>query len=122
MQFRVVADSPETFASWLDGQRQPAVALTSGSVEQRGEQVFFGSACVYCHAVRGTAALSGFGPDLTHLGSRETLASGVLENNRGNPAAWIIDPQSIKPGNAMPGVSLSGEDLEALVAYLESLD
>ena len=121
MQFRVVADPPDVFAAWIDHQSQPAPPSTDPMI-QRGEQIFLGSACVYCHAVRGTAALSDFGPDLTHLASRETLAAGTLDNNRANLAVWIVDPQSVKVGNLMPGIDISDEDLDALLTYLESLE
>jgi cytochrome c oxidase subunit 2 len=78
-------------------------------------------ACVLCHTVRGTLALSSFGPDLTHVGSRKTLAAGTLPNTRGHLAGWILDPQAIKPGTRMPPTNLNSEDLQALLAYLEGL-
>ena len=122
MRFQIVADPPERFAAWLDRESRIAAAASADTLVERGEQVFLGSACVYCHAVRGTAAASDFGPDLTHFASRNTLAAGVLENNRGNLAAWLIDPQAIKPGNLMPGFDYDADELEALLAYLESLE
>ena len=88
----------------------------------RGRDVYMSSACVYCHTINGTPSNGTLGPDLTHLGSRETLAAGILENNPGNLAGWIVDPQQIKPGNAMPAVDLTGEELQALLEYLNSLD
>jgi cytochrome c oxidase subunit 2 len=121
MRFVIVAVPPEEFAAWAARQKQPA-AQPSDPTLLRGQQVFLGSACVYCHAVGGTNASSRFGPDLTHLASRRTLAAGVLENNRGNLAGWILNPQTIKPGNKMPPVVLASEDLQALLAYLESLE
>lgn len=121
MAFLVVARAPEDFAGWLEGQQQLA-NVPSSDVVKRGQEVFLSSACVYCHAVRGTNASGELGPDLTHLASRQTLAAGTLENNRGNLAGWIVDPQAIKPGNLMPGVDLSSEELQALLSYLESLE
>jgi cytochrome c oxidase subunit 2 len=121
MQFIVVAEPPERFAAWLERQAQPANA-PADAMQLEGREIFLGSACVYCHAVRGTNANSNFGPDLTHLASRRTLAAGMLANNRGNLSGWVLNPQQIKPGNKMPPTALSGEELNALLAYLESLE
>lgn len=123
MALYVIADEPDEFSTWLDQQREEAVEPREGSLIARGEEVFLSSACIYCHTVRGNSPATGeIGPDLTHLASRETIAAGILENNRGNLAAWIVDPQHIKPGNRMPAVNLSAEELQALLAYLMSLD
>lgn len=121
MHFIVVAEPEERFAAWLERQALPAAAPAT-ELQLQGREIFLGAACVYCHAVRGTNASSNFGPDLTHLASRRTLAAGLLENNRGNLAGWILNPQVIKPGNKMPPHALSGEELNALLAYLESLE
>ena len=75
-----------------------------------------------CHRIRGTLAGGMVGPDLTHLASRLTLAGGTLPMSRGNLAAWIADPQGIKPGVHMPVVGLDGDELNAVVAYLEGLE
>ena len=109
----VVAD-PD-FEQWLAQQREPAAATG------RGEEVFLGSTCVGCHTIRGTAADAEVGPDLTHLASRETIFAARLDNTRENLATVITDPQSAKPGAAMPPTSLDDEDLAALLDYLESL-
>jgi cytochrome c oxidase subunit 2 len=121
MRLVVVAEPPDVFTEWAARQRQPA-PQPSDPLLLRGQQVFLGAACVYCHAIGGTNANSRFGPDLTHLASRRTLAAGVLENNRGNLAGWIANPQTIKPGNKMPPVVLKSEELQALLAYLGSLE
>lgn len=121
MAFVVVAEPEEQFAAWLAQQAQPA-AEPADPVVQQGRQIFLGSACVYCHTVRGTNATGTLGPDLTHLASRRTLAAGIIENNPGNLGGWIVDPHSIKPGNKMPPTNLSGPELQALLAYLASLD
>jgi cytochrome c oxidase subunit 2 len=122
MQFRVIAVPEQEFTAWLDEQRAPAAEPVPNSIVQEGQQLFLGSACVYCHTVRGTNASGTLGPDLTHLASRQTLGAGVLENNLANLSAWIIDPQGVKPGNLMPSTNLSAEELQAVVAYLRSLD
>jgi cytochrome c oxidase subunit II len=82
---------------------------------------FLSSSCVLCHTIRGTSAGAKAAPDLTHLASRQTLAAGTLRNSPGHLAGWLVDSQGIKPGNKMPPNSLTGTDLQALLAYLESL-
>jgi len=121
MQFVVVASAPEDFALWVAGQQEPAPE-PADEITRRGQQVFLGSACVYCHTIRGTNATGDVGPDLTHLASRRTLAAGTLPNTRGHLAGWIVDPQHIKPGNLMPPTSLPAEDLIPLLEYLDTLD
>jgi cytochrome c oxidase subunit 2 len=74
-----------------------------------------------CHTIRGTAAGGRTGPELTHLGSRGQLAAGTLPLTRGSLAAWIVDPQRIKPGVHMPLVPLPSESVDAIAAYLEGL-
>ncbi len=120
MSLVVVAQPEAEFAEWLDRQREPAPEPVTPE-RMRGREVFHSSACVYCHTVRGTNASSPLGPDLTHIASRRTLAAGSIPNNRGSLAAWIVDPQSIKPGNKMPPTDLTGPELQALLDYLESL-
>jgi cytochrome c oxidase subunit II len=125
MRLVVVAHEPEEFEGWVAAQQEPAPITPAGEESTqvaRGREVFMSSSCVYCHAVEGTAAAGELGPDLTHLASRESLAAGILPNDRGNLAAWIVDPQSIKPGNLMPGTDIEGEELQDLLAYLESLE
>jgi cytochrome c oxidase subunit 2 len=124
MAMVVVAEPPERFAAWAEAQTRPA-AVISDPLLRQGQQVFLGSACIYCHVVRGHTednATEAVGPDLTHLASRRTLAAATLPNTRGNLAGWIIDPQAIKPGNHMPGTNLDAASLQALLAYLESLE
>jgi cytochrome c oxidase subunit 2 len=120
MGFLVIAESLDSFARWLETQRDTALTPTD-SVALRGQEVFLGSSCVMCHAIGGTPAGSRIGPDLTHLASRRTIAAGTLPNTRGNLAAWILNPQSIKPGVKMPATPLTGKDLQALLTYLETL-
>lgn len=124
MAMVVVAETPERFAVWAEAQARPAAAISDPLLRQ-GQQVFLGSACVYCHVVRGHTegnATEAVGPDLTHLASRRTIAAATLPNTRGNLAGWLIDPQAIKPGNHMPGSDLDAASLQALLAYLESLE
>lgn len=120
MAFYVVADSPERFQSWLEEQTRPAEEPSGAAAE--GEKVFLTTTCAGCHAVAGTSADADIGPDLTHIGSRGTLAAGTIPNTRANMAEWITDPRAIKPGALMPPTELTGEQLDALLDYLEGLD
>ncbi|TIR68407.1 MAG: cytochrome c, partial [Mesorhizobium sp.] len=86
-----------------------------------GADLFLKRPCVMCHKIGGTPAGGTVAPDLTHIASRQTLAAGTLTMSRGNLAAWIADPQGIKPGSHMPVVELNGDELNAIVAYLEGL-
>jgi cytochrome c oxidase subunit 2 len=118
MLLRVSVDSPEEFAAWVQAQKQPA---KQDEKEIAGRHVFETTACINCHVVGGTNATGRFGPDLTHLMSRSTIASGAAENSPENLRLWIQNPDAIKPGSLMPAMKLSDNDLDALVRYLETL-
>jgi cytochrome c oxidase subunit 2 len=120
MAFLIVAEPRAQFERWLELQRS-AATKPADSLAQAGERVFLSSTCSSCHSVSGTAAGSKYGPDLTHLASRRTIAAGTLANNTANLAGWILDPQGIKPGTKMPSTQLDGQSLTALLAYLQSL-
>lgn len=121
MRLLVVAEPPERFTAWYDRQLEPA-PTPSDSTLLAGRRVFLASPCVFCHSVRGTPAGGEVGPDLTHVGSRRTIAAGTLRNTQGNLEAWIVDAQHLKPGNKMPSYNLfDGERLRVLAAYLHSL-
>lgn len=120
MALWVVAEPEATFNAWMDQQLQPAVP-PSDPVRQRGQQVFLDNACVFCHAIRGTIAGGQVAPDLTHFGSRRSIAAGTLPNNIGNLGGWIVDPQSVKPGNHMATIAIRPDDLQPLLEYMESL-
>lgn len=120
MAFLVVAEPMDRFLAWLQAQRRGAPQPTT-PLEKRGHDVFMSGPCVLCHTIRGTPAGSRIGPDLTHVAGRQTIAAGTLPNTRGHRAGWISDSQSIKPGNRMPPNLLGGEDLQAVLAYLETL-
>ncbi|MFP4346070.1 MAG: cytochrome c oxidase subunit II [Anaerolineales bacterium] len=121
MQFLVIAHSPEEFAMWASQQQAAPSTDLDNDLIFRGQQVFLGSECVYCHTVRGTNATGTLGPDLTTLASRQELGAGTLPNTRGHLAAWIIDAQQFKPGNLMPPMPMSGGELQEMLAYLETL-
>jgi cytochrome c oxidase subunit 2 len=118
MLLRVYVDSPEDFKVWVRRQQQPA---NEDEKEAKGRHVFESTACLNCHAISGTNGTGRFGPDLTHLMSRRTIASGAAENNSQNLRLWIQNPDSIKPGSLMPAMKLSDTELDALVRYLETL-
>ncbi|MGQ0537603.1 MAG: cytochrome c oxidase subunit II [Gemmatimonadaceae bacterium] len=120
MTLLVVAEAPEQFEQWLEGQRRPAAA-PADSLGRRGAEVFGRAGCAYCHMVRGTGSLGKLGPDLTHLATRRTLAAGTLGNTPADLAAWLAAPQRVKPGNRMPNVALTASELAALVHYLNGL-
>ncbi len=123
MLIRVYVDTPQQFAKWVKNQQQPA-APDSGvddSAVDAGRHVFETEACVNCHTIVGTPAHGTFGPDLTHLMSRATIASGSVANTPENLRAWIQDPDTFKPGVLMPAMQLSDEQVDDLVAYLTTL-
>jgi cytochrome c oxidase subunit 2 len=118
MLLRVYVDSREGFDLWVRRQREPA--HTQGGLAE-GQRVFQRTACINCHAVSGTVATGQFGPDLTHLMSRETIGSGVVPNTVENLRAWIQDPGSFKPGSRMPSMKLTDRELDSVTAYLATL-
>jgi cytochrome c oxidase subunit 2 len=118
MRIRVVVESPSEFERWLAAEREPAAADSSVAA---GRDLFLSLACVNCHTVRGTPARGTFGPDLTHLMSRKTLASGAAEMSHENLRRWVDNPALIKPGALMPSMHLSSDEIAQVVEYLESL-
>lgn len=121
MLFLVVAVAQPEFEQWLAAQQTPPAAPTT-PLAQQGQQLFLDKACAQCHAIAGTPATGRLGPDLTHLASRRTLAAGVLDNTVGNLGGWLIDPQHLKSGNLMPASSLTATELQAMLAYLQTLE
>ncbi len=118
MLLRVIADSPGDFQRWVAAQQQQPA---DNPQLRAGRAAFFSTSCVNCHAINGTKANGKFGPDLTHLMSRETLGAGVVANTVENLQTWVRDPQRIKPGALMPNMQLTDGELNQVVAYLSSL-
>jgi cytochrome c oxidase subunit 2 len=117
MRVIAYAETPEQFNTWAQQQRQPVTPTGA-----QGEQLFLQNTCVSCHTIRGLAAQARVGPDLTHVGSRATLGTGVIANTPDAMRSWIRNAGSIKPGVLMPAFdSLSAQDLSTLADYLESL-
>jgi len=120
MALFVKAVSDRDFKQWLASQRQSA-AEPASEVTQRGHDVFLRATCAQCHTIRGTLAGGAYGPDLTHVGSRATIAAGTLPNTVENLQSWIRNSQQFKPGNKMPPHDLNDGDLHAVAEYLWSL-
>jgi cytochrome c oxidase subunit II len=118
MRLRVIAQSRDEFDAWLGDQATP-LASPVDAEPARGQQIFTSRTCANCHAVEGTARRPDVGPNLAHLGGRETLAAGAIENTPGNLFRWLKDPQAIKAGSLMPDLKLTDEEVTALIAYLE---
>jgi cytochrome c oxidase subunit 2 len=120
MALWVIAEPREAYEKWYASQLETPPS-PSDSVARAGQDVFTSRTCSMCHNIGGTLAGSHVGPDLTHIASRRSIAAGTLPNTRANLGSWIVDPQAIKPGSRMPATTLSSSELNALVAYLETL-
>jgi cytochrome c oxidase subunit II len=118
MLLRVYVQSRDEFDRWIQKQRQPVSGTAAAS---QGQRIFETTACINCHTVIGTAANGRFGPDLTHLMSRDTIAAGAASNTAENLRLWILNPGAIKPGSLMPAMELNDQELDALTAYLKTL-
>jgi cytochrome c oxidase subunit II len=135
MKFSVLAQSPEEFDAWIAEQAEPAAAVEEGLAAE-GQRVFTSAQCVACHAIDGYPAggepgaeptaldqQPRVGPNLTHFNTRDTFAGGILDVDSDEElAAWLRNPQAEKPGAQMPNLGLSDEEIDALVAYLRTLD
>lgn len=125
MKMELVVDSAEDFDAWVEAQTQPSPVLQDSvpppTVEE-GQALLMSKGCIACHRIDGTPAAGVLGPDLSHVGSRRTIAAGILENNRENMIRWIRDPKAVKPGTTMPTLDLTDEELRALADYLGSLE
>src|SRR5262249_26372136 len=119
MRFRVVVHAKDEFDQWVKAQLAPPVEPTDALAKQ-GKTVFGESTCVGCHTIAGISA-GQIGPNLTHFGSRKTLAANLMANTPENVAKWIENPDHMKPGARMPNLGMTGEQSKALAAYLLSL-
>jgi cytochrome c oxidase subunit 2 len=119
MAFFVLVQTQADYDAWAVRQRQPAAPPSEHHAQV---SKLFATQCSACHTVRGTDAKGERGPDLTHVGSRTTLAAGLLPNNPGTMAGWIASSQHLKPGNLMPSFeAMNGRELRVLAEYLTSL-
>ena len=125
MRLRVVAMPEEQYNTWGVAAQQPAAVATQVSAQnqqvQEGSQLFISKGCVNCHAVQGVNTYNRVGPDLSHIGSRTSIAAGMLANTPENMIRWLRYTDTVKPGVAMPNLGLTQEEAEALTAYLETL-
>ncbi len=121
MAFNVIVAAAGGLPGVVTAQAQPAAAPT-GARASLGLRTFMTVGCEDCHTIRGTAASGRIGPDLTHLGSRRTLAALTIPNTPRTLFDWISNPQAVKPGARMPGfASVPASARHALVAYLDGL-
>jgi cytochrome c oxidase subunit II len=120
MRVAVVAKTPEEFDQWVKDQQAGPVEPTE-TLAQQGQLVFSAGPCIGCHTITGTAANGKTGPNLTHVGSRTSIAGGMLTNTEGNLRRWLTNPPAVKPGSIMPNLNLTKTEIDALTAYLQSL-
>jgi cytochrome c oxidase subunit II len=122
MLLRAYVESRADFDRWVQTQQKMAGDGSGLSPEAlEGRKVFNATACVNCHVIAGTVATGHFGPDLTHLMSRETIASGAAPNTAADLRRWIRNPADIKPGSLMPSMNLTDQELDQVTAYLVTL-
>jgi cytochrome c oxidase subunit 2 len=123
MLIRIYGQTKDDFDKWVSHQQQAANqdSATQDAASAEGQAVFLRNACINCHTIRGTVATGRFGPDLTHLASRDTIASGEIHNTPENLRKWVENPDRVKPGCLMPPMHLNDHDLSAVTAYLTSL-
>ena len=120
MKILLIAQTEQEFTAWLEHQ-QTIPSPPESELALQGQQIFTSTVCAECHTVRGTTASGDLGPDLTHLTTRRTLGAGIMDYSLGNEAFWIMNSQSIKPGNHMPNIELNDQQLAALMEYISTL-
>ena len=120
MHFLIVAETPEQFQAWEQAQLAPAKIPVDGRAAQ-GLALFHQTSCMNCHAIKGTLATAGVGPDLTHFASRRILGAGVVDNTPANLRRWLTDPQQVKPGAKMPDYKFTDSQVTQLADYIETL-
>ncbi|MEE9208146.1 MAG: cytochrome c oxidase subunit II [Gemmatimonadota bacterium] len=127
MKMELVVEEPDAFESWAESMGAEVVlpaaddTTESGALLAAGSRAFMSGGCIACHTIAGTLARGVLGPDLTHIGGRRTIASGILENTPEEMARWIRDPQAVKPGVLMPTMGLSVEQIQTITTYLQGL-
>lgn len=119
MLLRVIVHSEEDFEAWVKAQQKPPVV---DPAVEKGRNLFQSVACINCHTIGGTVATGTFGPDLSHLMSRETIGAGAAVNNPENLHTWVRDPDLIKPGALMPDMKLTNAEVKSIVDYLVTLE
>jgi cytochrome c oxidase subunit 2 len=140
MSFRAEVVSSEAFQDWVKHQKEDAKDPVDPKALE-GMQLFTDRTCVLCHKIQGNTHAQGVkGPNLTHVATRKTLAAGILDNRidegpispekqRENLFNWVHNSDHLKPGNLMfhdpmgglKSISLSQDDIDKIVAYLQTL-
>ena len=114
MRMRIFVDEPADFDAWVARMRNPA------PVDSAGFTTFLVSGCAACHAIGGTLAQGKIAPNLSDVGARTTIAAGLYPNTPEHLAAWLRNPDSLKPGSLMPDLNLSEARIDSLVAFLHA--
>ncbi|MFC4735484.1 cytochrome c oxidase subunit II [Bacillus daqingensis] len=122
MDFKVVAVDPDTFDSWAETMAEPPEEQLEpeGEVAVEGRDIFVEN-CIACHAIGDEGGNTG--PNFTNYSER-TVVAGFLEYSDDNLHDWIRDPDSLKPGNEMPGFgeeAISDDEMDALIEYINTL-
>ena len=116
----VIAKTQTEFDQWVK-QQQAAPVEPTVALAQQGQQILMAGACIGCHTINGTSANGKTGPNLTHMGSRMSIAGGTFPNTEGNLRRWLANPPAMKPGSIMPKLNLTNTEIDSLTAYLLSL-
>jgi cytochrome c oxidase subunit II len=120
MRINVIAENEHDFENWLAQNSKDAIK-PKDSLSIKGAEIFQTQTCASCHRIQGTVATSNIGPDLTHIGSRAELLTGLMKNNEENLYKWISHPQEVKPGAHMPDFKYGKDSVNAIVHYLTQL-
>jgi len=120
MRMKLMVTTPSEFEAWVASQKAPPNEPDTTSVAAQGKRIFVQSACVGCHTINGVSG-GVIGPNLTHVGSRTSIAGSMFDNNAEHLGRWLTDPPREKPGSLMPNLGLTSDQVSALVAYLTSL-
>jgi cytochrome c oxidase subunit 2 len=121
MSFYAIVEEPDRFERWFAAEAGTATPPSTPAA-MRGAAELLANGCGACHAIRGTGANGVVGPDLTHVGSRHSLAAGILPNDVGAFRRFLTRTGDVKPGVHMPAFGmLPPATVDALAAYLEGL-
>lgn len=120
MRIHVIAQNAQDFSRWLDSNAVAAMP-PGDDLARHGKVLFETRSCANCHRIGGTPAIGTAGPDLTHIGSRSAILTGLMANNEKNLIEWIDHPQEIKHGAYMPAFLFGKDSVRALAHYLEEL-
>lgn len=120
MRMKLMVQTPQEFDAWVANQTLPAMEPDSLSLAGQGKHYFSRTLCITCHTVKGVSN-GVIGPNLTHVGSRTSIAAALYPNDPDHLSRWIQNAPSMKPGSIMPKMTFPPEQVSAIVAYLQSL-